>query len=304
MENRIVILMSCISRLESEGIFKSQSHPYHQLNHVLKGDFTYTVDGNTFHARPGDTVFIPANSIHSLVSQSSNNAYYYEVKFSTYSRQDRELCGDIDAFAPQDFFTKTLMEAIIRENENLTRTSVDVMVNYLYSILFNLSASARRKNNVPSKYIEVAPYSDPTRQTIRFLEDNYTKKLTLGDIVSHAGVKKSSLCGKFKEETSLTIFECLMIIRVRKAVELLTFTSMSLAQISKETAFANLTHFCRVFTRHVMIPPGMYRKHLLRQGEYQTEASVDSANTAAGLRAPLSGEKIDFTKLKAIAAGE
>ena len=304
MENRIVILMSCISRLESEGIFKSHYHPYYQLNHILKGNFTYTVDDKTFHAHPGDTVFIPANSIHSLVSESKESAYYYEVKFTTYSRQDKELCGDIEVFVAQDLFTKTLMDAIIRENENLTKTSVEIMVNYLYSILYNLSATPRRKKNVPSKYIEVASYSEPTRQTIRFLEDNYTKKLTLEDIVSHTKVKKSCLCSKFKEETSLTIFECLMIIRVRKAIELLTFTSMTLAQISKETAFVNLTHFSRVFTKHVMIPPGMYRKHLLRQGEYQNDAVKDQKNQLTVIRAPLSGEKIDFSDHTTFAAGQ
>ena len=58
-------------------------------------------------------------------------------------------------------------------------------------------------------------------------------------------------------ETSLTIFECLMVIRVRKAAELLTFTGMSLAEISCETGFVNLTHFNRVFTKHVMIPPAI-----------------------------------------------
>lgn len=304
MENKIVILMSCVSKLESEGVFKSHFHPYYQLNHILKGHFTYTVNGEAFQAQPGDTILIPSNSIHSLVSNSKENAYYYEVKFSTYSKKDKELCDDIGVFVPQDPFTGELLSAIIKENENLTKPSLEVMVNYLYSILYNLSADTRRQKNIPSKYIEVSSYSEPTRQTILFLEDHYARKLSLNDIVSHTKVKKSHLCRKFKEETSLTIFECLMIIRVRKAIELLTFTSMSLAQISKETAFANLTHFSRVFTKHVMIPPGQYRKHLHHQGQYMTDAEHGQEKQLPVIRAPLSGEKIDFTTFTPFAIGQ
>lgn len=304
MENKIVILMSCISKLESEGVFKSHFHPYYQLNHILKGNFTYTVNEQTFQAKPGDTILIPSNSIHSLMSNSKSNAYYYEVKFSTYSKKDKELCDDISVNMPQDHFTGELLAAIIKENENLTKPSLEVMVNYLYSILYNLSAEARRQKNVPSKYIEVSSYSEPTRQTILFLEDNYSRKLSLQDIVAHTNIKKSHLCRIFKEETSLTIFECLMIIRVRKAIELLTFTSMSLAQISRETSFANLTHFSRVFTKHVMIPPGQYRKHLHHQGQYMTDAEHSQEMQLPVVRVPLSGEKIDITSLTSFAIGQ
>lgn len=303
MESKIVILMSCVSKLESEGLYKPHAHPYYQLNHILKGNFTYTVNGQTFFVHPGDTVLLPANSVHSLMSNSKDNAYYYEVKFTTYSKKDKELCDDIAVLAPQDSFTGELMAAIIKENENLTEPSLEVMVNYLYSILYNLSADTRRQKNAPSKFIEVSAYSEPTRQTIRFLEDNYTKKLSLQDIVSHAQIKKSHLCQRFKEETSLTIFECLMIIRVRKAIELLTFTNMSLAQISKETAFANLAHFSRVFTKHVMIPPGQYRKHLRQQEEYLTDVIDSQKSPAPVVRTPLSGEKIDFSNFVPYAIG-
>lgn len=158
------------------------------------------------------------------------------------------------------------MTAIREESENLTPSSEEIMLNYPYSILYELSADSCRQKNAPSKYIEVTAYSEPVRDTIRFLEDNYTRKLSLEDIVAHTDVKKSCLCRRFKEETSLTIFECLMIVRVRKAVELLTYSDLTLAQISQETGFVSLTHFNRVFTNHVMIPPGHYRRHLIEQG--------------------------------------
>lgn len=294
--NRIVFLMSCVSQLKSEGIFKPHHHPYYQLNHILKGEFCYVVDGETFVARPGDTVLIPHNSLHSLALTKREDGYYYEVKFTTFSMSEKALCDDAGILTRKDEFTGMLLSAICEENENRTPLSEEIMVAYLYSILYKLSAGARRQKSVPSKYIEVTAFSEAVRKAILFLEDHYIRPLSLEDIVEHAGVRKSSLCRRFKEETSLTIFECLMIIRVRKAVELLTFTSMSLAEISQETGFVNLTHFNRVFTKHVMIPPGHYRKHLTLQGEYRINASSDP-HLSPIADAALSGRKIDFAEM-------
>jgi len=297
MQNSLAILYTCLSKLDSEGTYKSHSHPYSQLNHIIKGEFTYIVDGVTYYVRPGDTILIPQNSVHSFTVARPEDGYYYEIKFSSFSKADKEICDDAGIFTQNDEHSLKLIMAIYEENENLTTLSEQIMVNYLYSLLYQLGTEARRKKSAPSKYIEVVAYTEPVRCTIRYLEDNYTRQLTLDDIVSNTELKKSSLCRIFKDETSLTIFECLMIIRVRRAVELLTFTGMTLAQISQETAFVNLTHFNRVFTKHVMIPPGQFRRHKLMQAEYLHNVKGDPESNPIA-NAALSGNKIDIMAIK------
>lgn len=289
MQQEIKILISGLSKLDKGETYKTHVHPYYQLNHIVRGKYEFTVDDNKFTAEVGDTIFIPKNSVHSFTDISDETGYYFEVKFSSLSKGVMEMCSDIDILIHNDDFSGSLMKEIFDENNNSTPESEEIMVTYLYATLFKLSAKRRREKNTPSKYIEVSAYSTQVRETIRFLEDNYKKKLSLDDIVEQTTLQKSYLCSLFKKETTVTIFECLMIIRIRKAVELLSYTNKSLSQISQEIGFVNITHFIKVFTKHVMIPPGQYRKHIKSQDFYWNDATANPITAAT-----LEGKKIDF----------
>ncbi len=288
----IKILISVMTKMKVGDSYKAHSHPYYQLDHIIRGSYEFTVEGRSFTAGVGDTILIPTNSVHSFTEIGEETGYYFEVKFSSFSNGVKEMCADIGLVVQNDDFSGKLLKEIFDETSNSTPGSEEIMVTYLYAILFKLAAKKRRERHSPSKYIEVSAYSAPVRDTIRFLEDNYTKRLSLEDIVAQTSLKKSYFCGLFKKETTVTIFECLMIIRIRKAVELLTYTNLSLSQISAETGFVNITHFNRVFTKHVMIPPGQYRKHLKSQSFYWREASANPITAAT-----LGGKKIDFALL-------
>ena len=294
MQNQIKLLMSGVSKMNQTGIFKAHAHPYYQLNHILRGEYEFKIDGQTVQAGVGDTILIPMNHTHSIALKSGDSGYYFEVKFTTFSKQDKDICDDAELLVKDDQFSAAVMREIFEEDENNTSSSEEIKITYLYAILYKLSAGARRRKNAPSKYIEVALYSESVKDIIRFLENNYARHLTLDDIVRETQLQKSSLCSRFKRETNVTVFECLMIIRVRKAVELLSYTDLSLAQISEATGFVSLTHFNRVFTKHVMIPPGQFRKHLASQNLYWNDATKlgPKSHIAA---AALENRKIDFS---------
>lgn len=291
MQQSIKILISGLSQLKVGYSYETHLHPYYQLNHIVQGTYKFTVDNNTFTADVGDTILIPMNIVHSFTDTSDETGYYFEVKFSSFSKGVKEMCNDIGILVKNDDFSGKLLKEIFDENNNSTQDSEEIMLTYLHAILFKLTAKKRREKNTPSKYIEVSAYSSPVRNTIRFLEDNYKEHLSLDDIVAQIPLKKSYFCSLFKKETTVTIFECLMIIRIRKAVELLSYTTLSLVQICKDTGFVNITHFNRVFTKHVMIPPGQYRKHLKSQDFYWSEATANPITAAT-----LGGKKIDFPK--------
>lgn len=296
MQQEIKILISVLAKMKKGDAYQTHTHPYYQLNHIVRGTFEYNVGGRRFTAGEGDTVLIPAHCDHSFTQTGDESGYYFEVKFSSLSKGVMEMCSDAGIFIQNDDFTGTMIKEIFDENSNSTPESEDIMVTYLYSILFKLTERNRREKNTPSKYIEVSAYSPPVRDIIRFLENNYKKKLTLDDIVAQTPLKKSYLCSLFKKETTVTIFECLMIIRVRKAVELLTYNPMPLAQVSKETGFVNITHFNRVFTKHVMIPPGQFRKYLKSQDLNMSDAS-SGRKVNHITAATLGGKKIDFPQI-------
>jgi AraC-like DNA-binding protein len=297
MQQDIKILIAVLAKLELNNSYKPHSHLFYQLNHIAEGTFEYEVEDRKYTAEVGDTILIPANFAHTFTQTRACRGYYFEVKFSALSKGFLDLFLGEVYFVKNDPLLKLLAKAIVEEKGHSTKGSEDVMVSYLWSILYRLTEKKRHDRKAVSQYIKVSDYSAPVRDVIRFLETDYKKPLTLDDIVDQTRLKKSYLCYLFKKETTVTIFECLMIIRVRQAVELLTYTPMPLAQIAKETGFVSVPHFNKVFTNHVMIPPGQFRKYMDSQELNWDDAGVER-KTSPIVSATIEGKKIDFPQLK------
>lgn len=289
MYNDLKILMAVLSKLENDGYYKTHDHPYYQLNHVVSGRIKYIVDGVSYIAEPGDTVLIPLNYKHSLMQLCPQGGYYFEVKFTAFTQSIKDICSLIQVHSQADEMTGYIWKEIFDEKNNAVSQTEEIVKIYLCSILFKLSSKERREKQIPSKYIMVSEFSPTVQKTIQYLENFYHEQLTLDDISDQMEISKGYLCSLFKKETGLTVFECLMIIRIRKAIELLTFDIKPLVQISQETGFINPTHFNRVFSKHVMIPPGKYRKYLKDQRVFRDD--IESNPIIAALH---EGKKINI----------
>ena len=298
MYKDLKILVAGLSKLGMDEKYKVHEHPYFQLNHIVAGKYEYVIEGLTYIAVPGDTILIPLNYKHSIRQLAPEGGYYFEVKFTSFMQNVKEVCELIPVHNEEDELTDQIWKEIFDEKNNAVSESDEIICMYLCSILFKLSSKGRREKNIPSKYISVAEFSEPVREAIRYLENHYREQLTLDDISLKTGVTKSYLCSLFKKETNLTVFECLMIIRIRKAVELLTFDIKSLVQISQETGFINPTHFNRVFSKHVMIPPGQYRKYLNTQHAFWNDVEKNPIVAAI-----YEGRKIDVQSFSNQEAG-
>jgi len=61
-------LMMCEITFEKGATGNIHSHPHLQITYIVKGSFEFTIDGETKVVRGGDSVYMPANSIHGTVA--------------------------------------------------------------------------------------------------------------------------------------------------------------------------------------------------------------------------------------------
>jgi quercetin dioxygenase-like cupin family protein len=53
--------------------FPKHSHPGEEIIYVLEGTLEYTIDGKPVTVKPGDVLFVPAGTIHSVKNIGSGN---------------------------------------------------------------------------------------------------------------------------------------------------------------------------------------------------------------------------------------
>jgi AraC-like DNA-binding protein len=105
--------------------------------------------------------------------------------------------------------------------------------------------------------------SRSTARVFAFFSRNHGQPLTLKAIGQAVGVSPGYLVHIFREETGMTLRECLTRIRIEMAKYHLRHTDQKLEVIAQHTGFYDASHLCRVFLRYVGHRPGEYRHRLL-----------------------------------------
>ena len=93
-----------------------------------------------------------------------------------------------------------------------------------------------------------------------YIIDHYDKALSLEIIAAHFYVNKCYLSRIFKEASGFTVNEYINMIRIRRARELLSNTSMSITEVSESVGYETITYFERVFHQYTQTSPSRYRK--------------------------------------------
>ena len=95
---------------------------------------------------------------------------------------------------------------------------------------------------------------------IAFIELHYKEKITLSDIASSGNICKTSCYTIFKKFTGRTPVEYLNFHRLRKSIELMKSTDMTLTQICYESGFSGSSYFAESFRKAFGCSPSEYKK--------------------------------------------
>lgn len=99
-------------------------------------------------------------------------------------------------------------------------------------------------------------------QAVSFMQDNYSRKLTLQDVASHCFVSQWHLSKLLNRQTGKSFYDLLNSIRIDNAKALLHDPSLKIGDIVEMVGFSDNAHFARVFKKLVGISANEYRNRL------------------------------------------
>jgi two-component system response regulator YesN len=113
--------------------------------------------------------------------------------------------------------------------------------------------------DIISAYKNGSPDRKIIEQVIRFMRENYAADINLNIVANHFGKNNSYLSVLFKKETGKNFIDFLTQIRVERAKELLSKSSLKVNDIALKVGYPNPKHFYLVFKKMVGITPMQYR---------------------------------------------
>jgi len=103
------------------------------------------------------------------------------------------------------------------------------------------------------------PHASALRKAENYILENFTRKISLKEIASIAGLSPPYFSTIFKEEMGENLSKYLNRLRVEKASRLMLETDMSLSEIAACCCFEDQSWFSKIFKSYTGISPGRYR---------------------------------------------
>jgi len=119
----------------------------------------------------------------------------------------------------------------------------------------NPSGEDGRKESASSSFI--------VKNALTYIEENYTQKLTLGEVAEKTYVSQWHLSKLLNRHTGQSFSDILNHVRIEHAKELLKDPSLRIGDISEQVGFLDLAHFSRVFKKQEGVSANEYRNQIL-----------------------------------------
>ena len=229
---------------------------HHIIHFVASGKGKYIIDDQEYELSVGDGFYCPPNKVVYYVSDKNEPWEYYWIGF-----------GGVDASWLLGAAGLSLNNPIFHcENIKAVTNSFLDVYNANGSELYNeiemsgnlykcLSAIIKESSDNYGKHRRSADYIDIS---IRYIEHNYSRPISVNDIANSTGVSRSHLYRLFMQELNITPNEYLIQYRISNACKLLRESNINISEAAYSSGFSDPLYFSRVFKKLKGVTPTEY----------------------------------------------
>lgn len=257
-------------------IYKIGSYHYNwhrelEIMVLLTGEIEVAAGGDKKILLPGDVILINSNQSHATLAHRPDSiamVLHVDPKFFTdyFENVDYlffECCSaGLDKDLPAFRFLRSSLARMILQME---RTTPEQKLRYESEFHSLIHAVVK---NFPPREIQLSTYqSNKNRQDvinslIKFIDRNYTKKITLEDLAGLTNYNPSYLSQLFKSHLGINFYDYLTRIRLREATYELGSTDHTVSAVALAHGFSDVKAFNAAFKTTFGKTPSDYRKKL------------------------------------------
>lgn len=187
------------------------------------------------YAKDVNLNFLTPKAAREYLYNLNNFIYiYYLVKFN----------NDLNSF----YESRKILIKKTNKIQDLEKLGEDIILGYL-------GISNSRVNTNEHELIE---------KCLKYINENFTKKLTLKMASSKLHISRNYLCHLFKLKTGYKFCEYINMQRINYAKSLIEENKKTFEFISFECGFSSQSHFSTIFKSYVGMTPNEYKKQLIK----------------------------------------
>lgn len=271
-----------VHTVENQHRGTTHSHDFLQFWYTVSGSWYHTANGITTKQEPGSAALIFPYTPHSIDTLHSDPAQLQILEVSVKKHalealgvpfqicSAHSVCLDAHPLLQTVTFTgarKHTADSICLEILSEFRKNQD-MNSYkllMLAVSFLELCAAQSGGILSAKSLNTArDRSACIEESLTFLGKNLHRNLTLDEISSAAMMSRRSFTSAFHTVTGQSCGDYLRQVRIRKAVNLLRKTPMSISQVAQSTGFYDTSHLYKLCMELYGVSPAQLRQDLSR----------------------------------------
>lgn len=239
-------------------------HESAELLYCLKGNLEVRFPQVTYLLKPGDTLFINSNIIHSSRSPLPNEVFVMQFPLEFLQRMTQEKYNDRFLFN---------LNPLNKKDESVQRVLNQIFQDYQENVLsVNLLVKSRtlellsiltEKYSIPlttKQTIKSLKHLDRLKQINDYVLENYNHSLKLEQVAEVFNYDPAYFSRFFKKYMGIPFSEYVNTVRLEKAYYQLRDTDMTVLDIALNNGFFSVKSFYNVFKKNYTLSPQQYRQ--------------------------------------------
>lgn len=238
-------------------------HDFTEILFVLEGEGYMQTNFGTQPIEKNSLIIIKPYIEHTEYSSLERQLKYVvigfkgpDIVFPNQMRENDLIIFNDDIFSFRGIFLQIINE--INKTKQFTNQIIEHLVN---AIILSISNEANIDLENQTKFA----LSPSVVLAKNYIDNNYSKKITLKTLEQRSHISKFHLSHLFKEELNLSPINYLHELRMKHAVNLLETTNYSIVQISEMVGFYSSNYFSNKFKEKFKVSPLQYRKEFERK---------------------------------------
>lgn len=253
--------------------------PYSMLRYIINGQGLFKIDGEEFHIKVGDIVYISEGSIIECSSKSEDftfisirfksSVFFEGADFlTTYYGMDRLIESDDEL---QEYFVNIYMTSKVNSVTKMLKMHgwLEILVAKLIeksSDKNNINNEGKINNRLSVKGAQTKLINDNSNEDYRismvidYILTHSEKKYSSKDLSKMSGLCETSFRKLFKKQTGKSPNEWIRDLRITTACRLLLSTDDNINEIAYKVGFDDVNYFIRVFKKKLGNTPKKFRE--------------------------------------------
>lgn len=257
-------------KMTKNGVY--HNHDFTELAFILSGKGKYLVDGVEYDVEAGDLVICNPGVMHTHIVTNLNEptiefiSGFTDFHFKNMAQNSiNTKDGSCILKTTAELKQKLMMHcyAMIAEKESCNVGKYFMFKTHLMQMLLLIMREIVSNDDYEQTKCNFESYNKnyAVKRIIKYLNDNYNKKISLEQIAHNMYLSPVYISKIFKEETGESPINYLIKIRLEKAREILVKEkNSSIKSIAHQVGYDDAYHFSKLFKKYYGISPLYYRK--------------------------------------------